>query len=358
MDNVGSLFSQEQWQLWLPLGGAALAALVFVLRAYERRRGARLERVVEAKLAPRLLAGYDGRVRKPLFWLAVIGFAALVLALAQPRIGQAWVDVQKRSRDILIVLDTSESMNAADPAPSRLARARQKVESLMARSPADRFGLVAFAGAAALQCPLTLDHNYFRSVLDAVNTDTLSIKGSDLASGLLQAVDVFEEDAKRGEGGEGTRAIVFISDGEQVSGDAARAAQRAAAVADIFVLAIGSGEGASVVRPDWLRLAGATGPDRVHHSRLNPETLQAVARDPRAYVPLTPDNSDVERLHEQLEELGTRAVASEVRERMTNRFQWPLALALLCFSGEGAWIVLMPRVRVWRMKKPSREAAT
>jgi hypothetical protein len=75
-------------------------------------------------------------------------------------------------------------------------------------------------------------------------------------------------------------------------------------------------------------------------------------------VPLTPDNSDVERLHEQLEELGTRAVASEVRERMTNRFQWPLALALLCFAGEGAWIVLMPRVRVWRMKKPSREAAT
>lgn len=353
---MGSLFSQEQWQLWLPLSGVALAVFAFVLRAYERRRAVRLGRVVEAQLAPRLLAGYDEGVRRPLFWLAVFGFAALLLAVAQPRIGQAWVEVEKRSRDILIVLDTSESMNAADPAPSRLARARQKIESLVERAPADRFGLVAFAGAAALQCPLTLDHNYFRAVLDAVNTDTLSIKGSDLAAGLLQAVDVFEEEAKGGEGGGGSRAILLISDGEQVSGDAARAAQRAAEVADIFVLAIGSGEGATVVRPDWLRLAGATGPDRVHHSKLNPDTLQAVARDPRAYVPLTPDNSDVERLYEQLDELGSRAVASEVRERMTNRYQWPLALALLCFAAEGAWIVLMPRVRVWRMRQPSPEA--
>lgn len=350
------MFSQEQWRWWLPLAVLALVGLALVLRAYERRRGQRVERVVEAHLAERLLVGYDPRMRTPLFWLTFVGFAALLLALAQPRLGQAWVEVEKRSRDVLVLLDTSQSMNAADPPPSRLARAKQKIESLIERAPADRFGLVAFSGVAELQCPLTLDHNYYRAILDAVDTHTLSAEGTDLEAALEEAVRVFADEARDSDGGEGARAIVILSDGEMVSGDAAQAAQEAQAVADIFVLAIGSREGGTVMRPDWMRNAPRAS-ERSHVSKLEPETLRAVASHAEAYVPLAASNADVDNLLAQLEEISARSVASEVRERMTNRYQWPLALAFLCFAAEGLWLVLMPHLRTWRMRRAAREEA-
>ena len=346
-----SLFSQDQWTFWLPAGLVALVALVWVLRRYERRRDIRLRRVVEAQLAPRLLHGYDARIRRPLFWFSILGFAALLVAIAQPRWGEAWVKVEKRSRDVLVLLDVSESMNAADPKPTRIDRARQKIESLLEMAPADRFGLVAFAGAAELQCPLTLDHNYFRAVLDAVDTNTLSAEGTDLAAALREAVTVFEDDAKEREGGEGSRAILIISDGETVSGNAKEAASRAAEVADIYALAIGSSEGATVMRPDWMRNAMGGATDRSHLSMLDSATLQSVVTSRNGFAALTGDNSDIEKLYKQFDALSARSVSGSLRERMTNRYQWPLALALLCFGGEGLWIVLMPYLRVWRMRR-------
>ncbi len=350
---MGNLFSESQWHLWLPLGAAVLVCLAWLLRRLERQRRARLERTVDARLLPRLLPGYDARVRRPLYWLTMAGFAALALALAQPRWGQAWVEVEKHSRDILILLDTSESMNAADLRPSRLARARQKIQSLMEKCPADRFGLVAFSGGAALQCPLTLDQGYFRSVLDAVDTDTLSAEGTDIAAALREAAAVFREDAAGAEdAGKGSRAILLISDGEQVTGDAAKAVEEAAAYAEIFVLAVGTPDGA-VVPPPVIRGREMAAPEltQPHQSRLDEEALRNVARDHNAFVTLTASNEDIDRLYQELERLSGRAYASAIRNRLINRYQWPLSAAILCFAAEGLWLGAMPYIRGWRMRR-------
>lgn len=354
---MSELFSESQWQVWLPLGAVVVAALAFMLRRMERLREQRLARVVDAALASRLLPGYDARVRRPLFWLTVLGAAALVLALLQPRWGQGWVDVAKTSRDIMIVLDTSESMNAANPRPSRLVRARQKIQALMERCPGDRFGLIAFSGAASLQCPLTLDHAYLRAVLDAVDTDTLSAEGTDIAAALREAYDAFKDDAERsGEAGKGSRAILLISDGEQVTGDAEKAAKDAAAIADLFVLAIGTPEGATVSQPTWKQREGQQGEAQAaHHSKLDENTLRAVVQNDDAYVPMSAGNDDVDRMHRELDRVSARAVASGVRNRMINRYQWPLAFAIACFAGEGVWLAFMPRIRAWRLRRDARK---
>lgn len=350
---MSSLFSESQWHLWLPLGAAVLACLAWLLRRLERLRRMRLERTVDARLLPRLLPGYDERVRRPLYWLTMIGFAALALALAQPRWGQAWIEVEKQSRDILVLLDTSESMNAADLPPSRLVRARQKIQSLLEKCPADRFGLVAFSGGAALQCPLTLDHGYFRSVLDAVDTDTLSAEGTDIAAALREAAAVFREDAAGADDpGKGSRAILLISDGEQVTGDAAKAVEEAAAYAEIFVLAVGTADGA-MVSPPVFRGREMAAPEltQPHQTRLDEQTLRAVARDYNAFVALTASNEDVDRLYQELESLSGRAYASVVRNRLINRYQWPLSVAILCFIAEGLWLGAMPYIRNWRLRR-------
>ncbi|MDQ1257929.1 MAG: hypothetical protein QG656_2537, partial [Candidatus Hydrogenedentes bacterium] len=277
---IGFIFPFRELHWWLGLTVLALAVIVLALRALERRRQERLLRFVDAKLAPRLLVGYDASVRRPLFWLALMGCVCMALTFAQPHWGQAWEEVTKQSHDIIICLDTSESMRAENPLPNRLERARQKIGSLLDRAPGDRFGLVAFSGAAALQCPLTLDHGYFKAVLNAVTTDTISAEGTDIAAALREAVDIFKDEAEQsGVWDRNTRAILLISDGEQVQGDAVDEAETASEFARIYVIGVGDPNGAEIALPEWMGeyTAGRTGTPKTHVSKLDEENLSKVA---------------------------------------------------------------------------------
>lgn len=350
------IFPLAQLPIWLGLGLAGLVMLVVLLRRTERHRASRIGRFVEAALAPRLLAGYDAKVRRPLFWLTVLGALFLILALFQPRWGQAWVDVERGSRDILVLLDTSESMNAVNPLPSRIERARQKVLAMMEACPADRFGLIAFSGNAAVQCPLTLDHGYLRSVLRAANTDMVSEEGTDIAEALRLAAETFEEEAERTGGSDRySRAILLISDGEQVSGDALEIATEIAGYGIIYVIGIGDPDGAEVRFPAWKKPhVRAPGIDQPHVSKLDEDTLSKLAvKGGGVYVRSTPDNRDVDALATAFDDLTSRAVADDVRFSLVNRYRWPLAAAFACFLAEGLWVVLMPFLRgrgPWRAK--------
>jgi len=355
--DVRFAFPLSQWPWWLLGGCGIVGVLALGLHLLEGRRQARLYRFVEASLAPRLLVDYDAAVRRPLFWLPVIGLAMLALSLAQPHWGSSWVEVTRGGRDILVLLDTSESMNAEDPSPSRLERARQKIESMLELCPADRFGLVAFSGDAVLQCPFTLDHAYFRAVLRALSTDSVSLEGTNIAAALHEAAKVFEEDVRGdGEDGRHARAILLLSDGEQGIGDAVRAAGRLGRYAGLYVIGIGSPQGAVVTFPDWLGEYGRPVEAGTEHlSPLDEESLIAVAEAGQGvYVRTTPHNADVNHLHQEWETLSARAVSGELRFRLVNRYRWPLCAAALCFAGEGLWLVLMPITRRRRMRRNAR----
>lgn len=349
--DIEFVFPLRQAPLWALAGCVVLAVAAYLLHRLERRRARRMDQFIEAALAPRLLAGYDARVRKPLIWLPLLGLALLLLALAQPRWGRSWIEVTRASRDILVVLDTSESMNAQDILPTRLERARQKIESLVERNPGDRFGLVIFSGAASLECPLTKDHNYFRAVLHAVDTDTLAEEGTDIAAALDEAARVFkEEGVAAGTAGRDSRAVFLVTDGEQVSGDAKRAARDLGRVAGIYALGIGDGEGVQIRYPDWMRRHANVPADRqVHVTRLDWETLSAIALEGGGVaVRSTPDNTDVLHIQGELDELRAAATADDRRFNLVNRYRWPLAAGIACFVAEALWIAAMPRLRARR----------
>lgn len=351
---VAFVFPLRELHWWLGLTAMALAVIVLVLRSLERRRRERLESFVEAKLAPRLLPGYDAAVRRPLFWLVIVGFAALAATFAQPRWGEAWQQIRKQTHDVIICLDTSESMRAINPLPTRIERARMKIGSLLERAPGDRFGLIAFAGAAVLQCPLTLDHGYFKAVLNAVNTDTLSAEGTDIAAALREAVKVFQDEAEQsGVWDKNTRAILLISDGEQVSGDAIKEAEEAADYARIYVIGVGDPNGAEITLPDVIaRQASGRRVPQTHLSKLDEETLSKIAIAGKGgYIRSAPDNSDIEQIYNHILELTTREVAGDLRFRLVNRYKWPLTLAVGCFAGEGLWLAVLPWTRRRRVRK-------
>jgi Ca-activated chloride channel family protein len=350
----------HQLPLWLAAAGVVLCLIAFWLVRSERARQGKLHLLIEAKLAPRLLSGYDARIRRPLLWFALLGCVFLTLTLMQPRWGKAWVNVDRASRDVLVLLDTSESMNAQDPAPDRLTRARQEIEQLLERCPGDRFGLIAFSGDAALQCPLTLDHGYFRSVLNSVDTDTLTEEGTNISAALLAAREVFEkEGASILEQRRYSRAVIVISDGEEVSGDAVKTADDLAAVATVHVIGIGDPQGAEVRFPEWmLRYASVPNANKPHVSKLDEETLSKVAIEGGGlYVRSTASNDDTEALFRELETLHARATTGDLRFNMVNRYRWPLAAAVVCFVLEGLWIVLMPYIRQWRLARAQTKKA-
>lgn len=357
--NIQFVFPYGQLPVWLLVGALALMGLYYGLRRLEAHRAKRIDRFVEAKLAPRLLSGYDARVRKPLFWLVFFGVAALLVALAQPRWGQSMVSSTRASRDVLVLLDTSLSMNAQDPQPDRLSRAKGKIEALLDRMPGDRFGLIAFSGGAAVQCPMTLDQAYFRSILNVVNTDTITELGTNIESALNEARGLFQTEAEEtGINEPSARAVLLISDGEQVRGEALLAAEELANYATINVMGIGDPEGAVVMFPQHLRrfTANQTMPMQ-HRSQLDEENLIAIAeRGGGVYVRSVAHNGDVERIIDEVNYMRARTVSDDLRMSMVNRYRWPLALALFCFAAEGFWLACMPWIRQWRMKRAEGNA--
>nr|AUN36971.1 BatA [uncultured bacterium] len=280
--------------------------------------------------------------------------AFLLLAFAQPKWGQGMLSLGREGRDILILLDTSESMNAPNPAPTRLAKARQKIESLLERLPGDRVGLIPFSGGSTLSCPLTVDHAHFKNALMGVDTNTIDEEGTNISSAMGTAKDTFSEDAlKNPENGKQSRAVILISDGEQIAGDAVTTAKELAKTSAVYVLGIGDPNGALVDYPQF-NLQYGVGPSQrqPHLSKLDEATLAKVATEGEGmYVRATADDSDVDRLTEALESLTSRAVSGELRFNLVNRYQWPLALSILCFALEGLWLVLMPTARIWWLRR-------
>ena len=340
--------------VWLIAAAVCIAGVVAALVLLERRRAGRLHRFVESRLAPRLMPGYDSASRKPLFWLTIFGCFFMALTFLQPHWGKSWKEIRRVSRDIVILLDTSDSMRAQNPLPNRLERAKQKINSLIETARGDRFALIAFAGSAELQSPLTVDHGYFKSVLRTVDTDTISRKGTDIAAALDSAIELLKtEDAGGGEGGRGSRAILLISDGEQVSGDAVAKAEEAARYARIFVIGVGDPRGAEVEVPDWMAKY-LKGPERTtkHFSVLDEETLQKIALTGNgAYTRSRVDNSDIQELFQRFEVLSARDVSGDVRLRLVNRYQWPLAMAIACFAAEAFWLAALPWLRFRKLRK-------
>jgi Ca-activated chloride channel homolog len=358
--NIEFIFPMRMLHWWVLGTVLALAVVYLALRLYERRRRVRLDRMVQAHLAPRLHQGVDAASRGPLIWLPILGLFFLSLALAQPHWGQSWRTVTKQARDVIICLDTSESMRAAavsstpHGSPSRLDRAKLKIASLLDMAVGDRFGLVVFAGEAQLISPLTVDHGYYRSVLNAVTTDTLSEKGTDIAEALMEAVRAFkQEDAKTRSFDRDYRAILLISDGEAVTGDALKAAETAAAYACIYVIGVGDPQGDIIEIPQWMATyAGQRYGSTTHLSRLDEDTLTKVALLGKGgYTRSTADNADIGRVFGLMEELASRATSGELHQRLVNRYQWPLMLAIVCFVAEGIWLVLMPWMRKRRLAR-------
>lgn len=220
------------WMLWL-----APALLVFGIWAW-RRADRDLARFCDPSLWPRLFPDRSTSARR---WkLGVLGAAMLFLLVmaARPQIGSRILSVKRQGIDLLVALDVSESMLAEDLKPNRITRARQEIQTLIDRLRGDRVGLIAFAGEAFAQCPLTLDYGAARMFLRYLDTDLIPVPGTAIAQAIELATRTFDPKQAK------WKALVLITDGEDHEGQLREAAEKAReAGVRIFAVGIGTDKG-------------------------------------------------------------------------------------------------------------------
>ncbi len=312
--------------LLLPLG--ALLAWSW------RRRQKLLAQFISARLLESLMSGVSKGRQKFRLVLFLVAVAALLFSLARPRWGFSLEESKQSGLDIVVAIDTSKSMLADDVQPNRLARAKLAAVDLLRLAQSDRLGLVAFAGGAFLQCPLSLDEEAFRQSVEFLDVNVIPQGGTALAEAIQTARAAFKEE------NENHKILVLFTDGEDNDdADAAVAAAREGKKAGLRIFTIGvgtpSGEILSSKDPFGNRVFIKDAAGNAVKSRLNEPLLQQLAKETDGfYLPLTGARS-MEVLYERgLAPLPKSDSATRTVRQYHERFQWFLGAAVLLLLAE------------------------
>jgi Ca-activated chloride channel family protein len=310
--------------LWLLAVPAALLLATALRRAASPT--ATHPKIPRASLRNRtLVLGHWSFQRRPL--CAIFALSLLTLALARPQGATIATPALTESRDVLVAVDVSRSMLADDVAPNRLARAQLLVRNLADELRGERLGLLPFAGTAFLQSPLSADYEIFRTFLDELGPDMIPAGGSNFAALLRIADEAFGADSAD-EQERPDRFLVILSDGE-AEDDTWRPLARRLAERGVRVLALGLGTTAGAMIPDGQGAFVKDHRGAVVLSRLEPATLQELARvtegayrDASAWVDLPA------LLRDTIARGRAARVATETTPRREELFAWFLAPAL------------------------------
>jgi Ca-activated chloride channel family protein len=216
--------------LWL------IPALIGVyIYAWQKRRKA-LERFIDVGLMDKIQLSVSASKR---VWKSVMLLTALTLmvfAMTRPGWNLKPETIERRGRDVVFLLDVSNSMLAEDLVPNRLERAKLAILDCIERLQGDRIALVAFAGTAAVKCPLTLDYGFFRMMLGNISTQSIARGGTMIGDALRRVMtDVFDDQIKA------FKDIILITDGEDHDSFPVEAAKKAGEKG-VRLIAIGLGD--------------------------------------------------------------------------------------------------------------------
>lgn len=339
---------------WLYLLPVALAGLLLLFLHNTRARKTLIRRFASDRLVAQLLTSYSPARRKFKAALILLATTALFAALARPIIGFEWRETKSKGIDILFALDTSRSMLAQDIRPDRLSRTKLAILDFVDKLETDRVGLIAFAGEAFLQCPLTLDYGAFRQTLEAIDTNTIPVQGTDIARAISEAEAAFGDDNN-------FKILVLISDGEDLEEDGVTRAREAAGNGvTIYTVGVGTPDGSTIpIRNHWGQLEHLRDHEgNVVITRLDEHTLNSIAEVTGGfYVPLGTTGYGLEQVYQAgLEGIPREELASRMERTGLQRFQWPLALAIILLAWEP---LIGSRRRIYRPKaNPSTLATT
>ena len=322
IDEIQLGAAHRLWLLWLI--PALISFYVYVFRTKTRL----LEKFASATMLAKISSGVRRSRQYTKAAMIVLAVSLGILALAEPKYGFTWEEVKRRGVDIIIALDVSDSMLVEDVEQegklSRLERAKREITDLLRLLQGDRIGLVAFAGVAFVECPLTLDYRAAELFLDNIDTELIPIKGTSLGNALETSLEAF------GGAGHNSQAIILITDGEDHEGNALKVAELAKERGvKIFPIGIGRAEGSPI--PDASGHLRRDPQGELVLSRLDEPTLQKMALVTGGrYVRSITGDVDLEQIYVKGIKAGMddQELGSKRRQRWEARFQWFLGICI------------------------------
>lgn len=258
------------------------------------------------------------------------GLFLLLIAAARPQWGTKEEKIYQRGRDLVIALDVSRSMLANDVHPNRLLRAKADIMDLIKELRGDRAALLAFRRRAITLCPLTTDYAYLKHALDAVAVDSAPAGETDIGDAIIKSMEILKKDERA------HKAIILISDGEDLTGKALAAAKEAGQHnIPIFTVGLGSSSGSRIPEQEKSRnFLKYRNEDIV--TKLNDKTMHEIAEATRgAYIPVGTASMTSTTLgmlyRNHLTKLSALDIEETLQRRHVERYQLFLLPAFLLF---------------------------
>jgi Ca-activated chloride channel family protein len=304
-------------------GLLVLPIAVLAYLALQRRRKREATAFASAGLLPNLVTARPGPRRHLPPLLLLFALAALIVALARP---QHTVAAAQRAATVMMVTDTSGSMNATDVEPDRLSAAQSAANKLADELPQPlRLGLVSFSDAPQLDVPPTTDRDAVRAGISRLQAEG----GTAMGLGLERALEIARTPVPN-ENGTGTRrlpaVLLLLSDGKDTVGGISpiQVAQRAKQYGiPIYTVALGTANGEVQVQDQF----GFTQRLRVPP---DPATLREIAQTSGGRAFTAADQSKVESIYANL---GTKLSSKPEEREVTAAFAGGALLLVLVGGG-------------------------
>jgi Ca-activated chloride channel family protein len=296
-------------------------------------------------MQPKLISPISGRRRLLKFALLSLALVAVAWAAARPQYGVRLEKVEQAGIDLCVAVDTSRSMLATDLAPSRLQVARREIRRLLERLDGDRIALIAFAGGAVLQCPLTHDYAAAALFLDVIDENLVPTQGTAIAPAIELSVEKVFPSA------EGDKVLILLTDGEDHGSEPLEAARKAAAAGiRVYTIGIGSTGGSPIPAE-----GGRSGEYRKNAqgeivlSRLDAGTLEQIAQMTGGrYFHVEAGRSPLGAVLEEIGMLEGKRVEERMRTVYEEYFPLLLWVAILALGVEPLLGLQATRRGTWR----------
>lgn len=255
-----------------------------------------------------------------------LAFSCLIIALVNPKIGTSLETVKREGVDIVFAIDVSKSMLAEDIAPNRLEKAKQLTTQIINNLVSDRVGIIAYAGKAVPQLPITTDYAAAKMFLQNINTEMLSSQGTAIDEAIQLARSYYNDEEQT------NRVLVIISDGEDhnnLSLDVAEAAAEEGI--KIFTIGVGSEKGGPIpLKRNGIVMSYKKDQDGATViTKMNKKILAEIAKEANGtYVDGKNTSEVTETISDILNKMDKKEFEAKEFAEFEDQFQWFLGLGL------------------------------
>lgn len=260
--------------------------------------------------------------------LRSIYFSLLIISLLGPSFGENQEEVDIVGKDIMILVDLSESMNADDIKPTRLEKVKFEMKKIIDSFSSDRIGIIMFSGEAFMQCPMTYDRNALNLFTETLNTGLVPRTGTDFGPALeLSLSKLNDENSQSLE--INSKIIILISDGEDFGDNTNESLDNIIeSNIKLFTIGVGSEKGSKILLGNGKYKKDKDG--GVVITKLNPTSLKETARETGGkYFEISNINNEIDELISEINRIKGDVIESKTIDVTVNKYFYFLFTALL-----------------------------